>query len=117
MDSARLGEVLLAHQDVLSNQSRLQAILFDVFPMEKRDVRILLIAYELGITDEISCSTIDDSLVNRLTYRLVDEYSIELSKAKEIVVLWCEAFGVGVLHKENKIQTEKDPLDNCIQSP
>lgn len=107
MDSTRLSEVLLAHQDALSNQSRLQAILFDVFPMEKRDVRILLIAYELGITDEISCSEIDDSLVNRLTYRLEDEFSIDSKKAREIVLLWCEAYGVGVLQKDNKIQANK----------
>lgn len=112
MDVNRFKDLLVNYPDAISSQSRLQAMLNDTFPGERLEIRLLVSAYEMGITNEIKRSSLDNSLANRFIKRLEDDYGIDSSKARQAVLMWCDAYGVGVLKKVNMIN-----LPNASPSP
>lgn len=103
MDVNLFKDLLVRYPDAISSQSRLQAMLNDTFPGERLEIRLIVSAYEMGIANEIKRSSLDNSLANRFIKRLEDDYGIDSSKARQAVLMWCEAYGVGVLKKSSTI--------------
>ena len=103
MDSKVFRELLVKYPDAVTNKSRLQAMLNDTFPSDRLEVRLILSAYELGIVDELKRSTLDNTLANKFIKRMEDDYGIAPNKAQQAVLMWCDAYGNGVLRKSNSI--------------
>ena len=93
-----LSFILNAHVDVLADRKRLSAMLKDLCPNRRREINILLQAYDLRIIEEIkSLSSVDSIFINRFTSKVVNEYGTNESLAKEMILIWCLCYGHDVL--------------------
>lgn len=101
-----LSFILNDHMDVLADRKRFSAMLKDLCPNRRREVNILLQAYDLRIIEEIKAlSSIDSIFINRFTGKVVNEYGTNESLAKENILIWCLCYGHDVLQL---------PLDHSI---
>ncbi len=114
MDAKVLEHVFRNHPDSVNNKGIFKGLLYDYFPTERSEVRLLLSAYEAGIAGEIAQHRMDESFVHRMTQRLSESYGLEQRKAEQAVLLWCEAYGKGILEKECNIK--QHPVQEGKQS-
>ncbi len=99
MEAKSLTALFKTYPDICRNRSRLQALLNDMFPTERLEIRLILSAQETGIADEIQRNDLDDFFVKRMARQLMDDYGLDQARAGQAVLLWCDAFGTGVLGK------------------
>lgn len=97
-----LKDVLTKYPECLDSSIRLRAILRDLYPGQNYGGEIFLIVavYDEKIVGEIQQNELDNSFVSRIADKLVAAYAANRDKAEAVVALWCEAYGVGVLHKQ-----------------
>lgn len=97
-----LKSTLNKHPQMLENITVFRGILKDLYfdSKYKPEIYLLTKSYELGIVEEIQKNKLDNLLLKRVSKKLVNEYSINDEKAKQIVNTWCEAYGASILHKK-----------------
>lgn len=99
MEGKELALLLKKHPEAVKDPKRLRNMLYDWFPTEQREIRLLEWALELDILREIQADPIDMPLLLRLSRRMMDEFSVQEDKAAWAVSIWSYAYGFGVLGK------------------
>lgn len=102
-------DIFLEKTDCLKSKSTLKGVLFDCFPNDKIINNSILMAYELGIVEEIaSRKSLDDTFRNKFKFKLLEHYPLDATYAEEAIEFWIEAYGRKILHKT----VEKNPIKN-----
>lgn len=106
LNSESFKQVLLNAD--LNNRTKLVSILRDYFPTETLHINLIMVAYDAGVIEEIKNSALDSFTFSRITKRIIDNYGIAKKQAEDAVYLWWDAYGCGILTKENNISKEKE---------
>ena len=118
IDKEALVTMLRRSPHILSDRKKLRSNLNDLFPENRRDVNLIMCAYDnhvfsdIDITDEL-----DDIFVHRMVKKLVDNNGIQLQFAIDAVCLCCEVYGVRIKGKnfvskaKYNAETEKMLID------
>ena len=96
--AARFAQMLRDYPDALADRKRFIGLLKDLFPQQKKEVNLLSLLYDFGITAEIeSTGGIDNVFTHRFKKRLQDEYGVTEDDAKWAVAAWCGCYGGNIL--------------------
>ena len=97
-----LSELLCSHPQSLSDRQILKSLLLDYFPQKKLIVNSLLMAYDEGMTDEITSSDEIDFLAEQRMRRvLMNNYGISADLSNGIISTWIQAIKQSKQTKEN----------------
>lgn len=87
-----IKRVLDAGYECLKDERRLRATMNDLYPEQTRDRNLLMNVFSSGIVNELQRSkSIDEMLYNKYLLRLINEYGIEKTLAKEALDEWIGA--------------------------
>lgn len=106
-DDKILADMIHNYPDALSDRKRLQALLLDFFPKDRRRRNLLRIVYDDGIVDEMrGLSQIDKMTQYRFVRSLEMGYDIRPRSAETAVAAWVNALGLASQdedeHKDEK---------------
>ena len=89
----------------LDDKKRFTALVRDLFPAQARNVNLLLMAYSIGIAQDIqTASDIDNTFAFRYVKQLIDNYGMSRANADWVVSVWCSCYGAKVLGKRCEIE-------------
>ena len=100
--------MLRKYESSLDDKKRFTALVKDLFPDQAKNVNLLLMAYNMGIAQDIqSVSRINNTFAFRYVKRLMDDYGLSRVNADWIVSVWCSCYGNKVLGKICDISVQK----------
>ena len=90
--------MLRQHQASLDDRKKFTALVKDLFPDQAKNVNLLLMAYNMGIAQDIqSASHINNTFAFRYVKQLMDDFGMSRVNADWIVSVWCFCYGGKVL--------------------
>lgn len=93
--------ILEQYPQCLESRAKLSAILRDLYPIERREINIVLDIYECGIADKIKhLKSIDALQVQTFCRQLEVEYALPAQYALCGLALWLEAYNVTIRKSE-----------------
>lgn len=108
--------MLTRHQASLDDGKKFTALVKDLFPYQARNVNLLLMAYNMGIAQDIqTASYINNAFAFRYVKRLMDDFGMSRANADWIVSVWCSCYGGRVLGKACDISVQKQGIGPAIQ--
>lgn len=100
-------KMLLQYQDLVLDKKRFTGLIKDIFPEETRTVNLLMMAYDIGIVEEIqTVNLINNIFAFKYVKKLIDDYGISRKNADWIVSIWCACYGEKVLGKKSEIKVQ-----------
>lgn len=117
-DNKILADMIRDYPDALSDRKRLQALLLDFFPQDRRKRNLLRIVFDDGIVEELrGLSRIDKMTMHRFVRALELGYDIRTKSAEAAVASWVNALGLSMEESEEE-KGEKDmPVGRQESSP
>ena len=110
--------MLSRYKDAISDKKRFTGLIKDFFPSDLKTVNTLLMAYDLGIAQEIKdSSNITNVLAYKYVKQLVDNYGLSRVNADWIVSIWCVCYGQKVLKKPCDIAIQEKGKAAVSDSP
>lgn len=114
-DDKVLADLIRDYPDALSDRRRLQALLLDLFPQDKRKRNLLLIAFDDGIVEEMrGLAQIDKVIWHRFVRSIEQGYDIRTKSAEFAVRAWAKAMGLSMDGEEGK--KEEAPVSTSEQT-
>lgn len=108
--------MLRQHQASLDDRKKFTALVKDLFPDQAKNVNLLLMAYNMGIAQDIqSASHINNTFAFRYVKQLMDDFGMSRVNADWIVSAWCYCYGGKVLGKACDISIQKQGSGPAIQ--
>ena len=108
--------MLTRHQASLEDRKKFTALVKDLFPDQAKNVNLLLMAYNMGIAQDIqSASHINNTFAFRYVKQLMDDFGMSRVNADWIVSVWCSCYGGKVLGKACDISIQKQGSGPAIQ--
>ena len=108
--------MLRQHQASLDDRKKFTALVKDLFPDQAKNVNLLLMAYNMGIAQDIqSASHINNTFAFRYVKQLMDDFGMSRVNADWIVSVWCSCYGGKVLGKACDISIQKQGRGPAIQ--
>ena len=108
--------MLRQHQASLDDRKKFTALVKDLFPDQAKNVNLLLMAYNMGIAQDIqSASHINNTFAFRYVKQLMDDFGMSRVNADWIVSVWCSCYGGKVLGKDCDISIQKEGSGPAIQ--
>lgn len=108
--------MLRQHQASLDDRKKFTALVKDLFPDQAKNVNLLLMAYNMGIAQDIqSASHINNTFAFRYVKQLMDDFGMSRVNADRIVSVWCSCYGGQVLGKACDISIQKEGSGPAIQ--
>ena len=108
--------MLRKHQASLDDRKKFTALVKDLFPDQAKNVNLLLMAYNMGIAQDIqTASYINNTFAFRYVKQLMDDFGISRVNADWIVSVWCACYGGEVLGKACDISVQKQGNGPAIQ--
>lgn len=108
--------MLVKHQASLDDKKRFTALVKDLFPDQAKNVNLLLMAYNMGIAQDIQAvSYINNTFAFRYVKQLMDDFGMSRVNADWIVSVWCSCYGGKVLGKVCDISVQKQGKGPAIQ--
>lgn len=108
--------MLTRHQASLDDRKKFTALVKDLFPEQAKNVNLLLMAYNMGIAQDIqSASHINNTFAFRYVKQLMDDFGMSRVNADWIVSVWCSCYGGKVLGKACDISIQKEGSGPAIQ--
>lgn len=108
--------MLTRHQASLDDRKKFTALVKDLFPDQAKNVNLLLMAYNMGIAQDIqSASHINNTFAFRYVKQLMDDFGMSRVNADWIVSVWCSCYGGKVLGKACDISIQKEGSGPAIQ--
>lgn len=108
--------MLRQHQASLDDRKKFTALVKDLFPDQAKNVNLLLMAYNMGIAQDIqSASHINNTFAFRYVKQLMDDFGMSRVNADWIVSVWCFCYGGKVLGKACDISIQKQGRGPAIQ--
>ena len=82
--------MLTRHQASLDDRKKFTALVKDLFPDQAKNVNLLLMAYNMGIAQDIqTASHINNTFAFRYVKQLMDDFGMSRVNADWIVSVWC----------------------------
>lgn len=111
-DDKILAGMIQDYPDALSDRRKLQALLLDFFPQDRRKRNLLLIAFDEGIVQEMrSFKQIDKMTLHRFIRSIELGYDIRTKSAEAAVTAWVNAMGLSM------DETKERPVSVNRQEP
>ena len=108
--------MLRQHQAFLDDRKKFKALVKDLFPDQAKNVNLLLMAYNMGIAQDIqTASHINNTFAFRYVKQLMDDFGMSRVNADWIVSVWCACYGAIVLGKACDISIQKQGSGPAIQ--
>ena len=108
--------MLRQHQASLDDRKKFTALVRDLFPDQAKNVNLLLMAYNMGIAQDIqSASYINNTFAFRYVKQLMDDFGMSRVNADWIISVWCFCYGGKVLGKACDISVQKQGSGPAIQ--
>lgn len=108
--------MLEKYQASLDDRKKFTALVKDLFPNQAKNVNLLLMAYNMGIAQDIqSASHINNAFAFRYVKQLMDDFGMSRVNADWIVSVWCSCYGRKVLGKVCDISVQKQGSGPAIQ--
>ena len=86
--------MLTRHQASLDDRKKFTALVKDLFPDQAKNVNLLLMAYNMGIAQDIqNASHINNTFAFRYVKQLMDDFGMSRVNADWIVSVWCSCYG------------------------
>lgn len=99
--------MLRKHQDIIGDKKKFSALVKDYFPDNAKNMNLLLMAYNLGLTEDIeNTSMINNTFAYRYVKQLMDDFGLSRANADWIVSVWCVCYGQKILRKSCDIQIQ-----------
>lgn len=112
-DDKVLAGLIRDYPDALSDRRRLQALLLDLFPQDKRKRNLLLIAFDDGIVDEMrGLAQLDKMMLHRFVRSIELGYDIRTKSAEAAVKAWAKAMDLSM---DGEGQKEEIPVSTGEQ--
>jgi len=93
-------EMLRNYPQAISERRKLIGLMHDLFPEEQMRVNLVMLAFDVGITEDLSnASTIDASIVSRCCKRMVQGHGVSVENAEWSAAVWCICYGGDILGK------------------
>ena len=100
--------MLTRHQASMDDRKKFTALVKDLFPDQAKNVNLLLMAYNMGIAQDIQkANLLNNTFAFRYVKQLMDDYGISRVNADWIVSVWCSCYGNKVLGKACDISVQK----------
>ncbi|MDE6213568.1 MAG: leucine-rich repeat domain-containing protein, partial [Lachnospiraceae bacterium] len=100
-DDKVLANLIQDYPDALSDRKKLQALLLDFFPQDKRKRNLLLLTFDEGIVHEMQgLVQMDKMTLHRFVRSIELGYDIRTKTAEAAVSAWAKAFGLMTVEKE-----------------
>lgn len=94
-DDKVLANLIQDYPDALSDRKKLQALLLDFFPQDKRKRNLLLLTFDDGIVHEMKgLVQMDKMILHRFVRSIEQGYDIRTKSAENAVSAWAKAFGL-----------------------
>lgn len=107
-DDKVLAGLIQDYPDALSDRKRLQALLLDFFPQDRRKRNLLMIAFDDGIVGEMQgLGQMDHMMLHRFVRSIELGYDIRTKSAEAAIMAWAKA--MGLLTDEKNITKEEAP--------
>lgn len=104
--------MLRQHQASLDDKKKFTALVKDLFPAQAKNVNLLLMAYNMGIAQDIrKVSYINNTFAFRYVKQLMDDFGMSRVNADWIVSVWCDCYGYKVLGKVCDISVQSRERD------
>lgn len=108
--------MLETYQASLNDRKKFTALVKDLFPDQAKNVNLLLMAYNMGIAQDIqSASHINNAFAFRYVKQLMDDFGMSRVNADWIVSVWCFCYGRKILGKVCDISVQKQGSGPAIQ--
>lgn len=108
--------MLAKHQPSLDDKKKFTALVKDLFPDQSKNVNLLLMAYNMGIAQDIkSAPYINNTFAFRYVKQLINDFGMSRVNADWIVSVWCSCYGGKVLGKACDISVQKQGSGPAIQ--
>lgn len=104
--------MLRRYGDAVNDKKKFTGLIKDFFPQEARTINLMLMAYEIGICQQIKgAGRINNAFAYRFVKQLTDNYGLSRVNADWVVSVWCVCYGRNILGKdcEISIQSGKGP--------
>lgn len=102
-DDKILADIIRDYPDALSDRKRLQALLLDFFPQDRRKRNLLRIVFDDGIVDELrELAQIDKMTLHRFVRSIEMGYDIRTKSAEAAIIAWVRALGLSMDDKDDK---------------
>ena len=109
--------MLRQYESSLNDKKRFTALVKDLFPDQAKNVNMLLMAYNMGIAQDIqSASRINNTFAFRYVKRLMDDFGLSRVNADWIISVWCSCYGEKVLGKPCEITVQKQGSGPAIKA-
>lgn len=100
--------MLQQYRTCIDDKRKFTGLVKDFFPEQAKNVNLLLIAYNMGIAEDLNkTSQINNTFAYRYVKQLVDDFGISRINADWIVSVWCVCYGAKVLGKSCDINLQK----------
>lgn len=94
-DDKVLAGLLQNYPDALTDRKRLQALLLDLFPQDRRKRNLLMLVYDDGIVGEMKgLGQIDKMTLHRFVRSIELGYDVRTKSAETAVMSWAKALGL-----------------------
>lgn len=109
-------EMLRQHRASLDDRKKFTALVKDLFPDQAKNVNLLLMAYNMGIAQDIQTAFyINNTFAFRYVKQLMDDFGMSRVNADWIVSVWCCCYGGNILGKTCDISIQKQGSGPAIQ--
>lgn len=87
-------QLLRQYETALDDKKKITALVKDLFPDQAKTVNLLLMAYNMGIAQDIQgAARINNTFAFRYVKQLMDDFGLSRVNADWIVSIWCQCYG------------------------
>lgn len=101
-------QLLQQYPGATADRKKFVGLTKDLFPEQQMQINLLVIAFDLGITEALKkTNRIDNAFAFRFVKRLQEEYGISRINADWAISVWCVCYGKKLLHKDCDFEISK----------
>lgn len=107
MFEQKFETMLKQYSDAIDDKKRFSGLVKDMFPEQAKHANLLLMAYNLGIAQEMQrVNEVNNTFAYRYVKQLMDNFGLSRVNADWIVSVWCVCYGQKTLRKKCDIKLQ-----------
>lgn len=96
-----LKEVFIKYPRSFETHAKLISLLRDLFPQKRKEINLIINAYDLDIPNRLKSSQeLDSILLNSLIKSMYDEYGLEKKACEDSILCWAKLYGLTIAENE-----------------
>lgn len=108
--------MLRQYRSCIDDKKKFSGLVKDFFPEQAKNVNLLLMAYNLGIAEDmVKAPQINNTFAYRYVKQLIDNFGLSRVNADWVVSVWCVCYGGSVLGKKCDINLQKQGAGPAIK--